>query len=262
MAGEAITGRFMLGSATIMLGAMANLQDLGVAESLGLAKNVTLKSTPKFTDLTQGVKNSQVASVMTGNDLEVSGELYEYTSENLAYALGLDGSTYTQTAVSTTLTAQTALLSDVLAVTSATGITAGKWLSVHVNALDQIFIRKVVSVATLNVTVSSDFPVVIPSGATVRVVNMVPAGSKADQPYLAGKIVGQIADGSWMTILLAKVRVTSGISVAFKTDNFDNIPFTLTCYDLVSTDANLALFTDASGDVSKAMLFTTPTDVA
>lgn len=259
MAGEALTGRFMLGTATVMVGPQADLQDLEVANSLGLAKNVTLKTTPKFTELMQGVKNSLVASVQTGNDLEVSGELYEYTSKNLAFCLGLDGSTYTETATSTTLTGQTALLSAVLAVTSATGITAGKWLAIHANALDQIFIRKVVSVATLNVTVSSDFPVIIPIGAKVEVVEMVPGGSKADQPYLSAKIVGQIADGSWITILLGKVRFASGISMAFKTDNFDNIPFKFSVYDLVSTDPNLALFTATNGDVSKAMIFSTPT---
>lgn len=259
MAGEAITNRFMLGTATVSIGPMADLQDLGVAQSLGLAKNLTLKSTPKFTDLSQGVKNTLVASVMTGNDLEVSGEIYEYTAKNLAYSLGLDGSTYVEAAVSTTLTAETALLSAVLNVTSATGITAGKWLSVHANALDQIFIRKVVSVAALAVTVSSDFPVAIPSGAKVQVVDMVPAGSKKDQPYLGCKIVGQIADGSWITILLGKVRITSGISMAFKTEGFDNIPFKLSVFDLVSTDPNLALFTEAAtGDVVKAMIFSTP----
>lgn len=260
MAGEAITGRFMLGTATIMLGPQADLQKLGTAESLGLAKQVTLKSTPKFTDLMQGVKNSLVASVMTGNDLEVTAEIFEYTAANLAYALGLDGSTYTQVAVSTTLTAQTALLAATLTVTSATGITAGKWLAVHVGSGDQIFIRKVVSVASLVVTVSSDFPVVIPNGSTIRVVNMVPAGSKLDQPYLSAKITGQVADGSWVTVLLGKVRITSGVSMAFKTDNFDNIPFKLSVFDLLATDPNLALFTDATtGDVVKAMIFATPT---
>lgn len=250
----------MLGTASISIGPMAELQSLGVAESLGLAKNVALKSTPKFTDLSQGVQNTLVASVMTGNDLEVTGEIYEYTAKNLAYSLGLDGSTFIQAASSTTLTAATALLSLVLAVTSATGITAGDWVSVHANALEQIFIRKVVSVTLLDVTVSSGFPVVIPVGAKVQVVDMVPAGSRLPQPYLACKIIGQIADGSWITILLGKVRVTSGISLAFKTDGFDSIPFKLTVFDLVSTDPNLGLFTDATtGDVVKAMIFSTPT---
>lgn len=266
MSGEAVTGRFMLGTATVMVGPQANLQSLGVAQSLGMMKNVTFKGSPKFTDLSQGVKNSLIAQVMTGNDLMMDAEMFEYTAANLAYAMGLDGSAYTQTAVATTATAALAaptapaLTSAVLALTSAIGIVVGQWLAIHVNPLDQIFVRKVVSVSGLNVTVSSGLPVGLPLGAKVEVVNMVPAGSRLDQPYLCAKVVGQLADSSWITVLVAKVRVTSGLSLAFKTDSFDHMPLQLTCFDLLPTDANYSLFQDAvTGDVVKAMIFSTPT---
>jgi hypothetical protein len=243
---------------------MANLQDLGVESSVGLVKNVALKSTPKFTELSQGVKNSLVASVMTGNDLAVSGEMFEYTAKNMAYAMGLDGSTYTATAISDTTETLVAIdgVTIPMVATGTHAFAAGQWVAIHVNALDQIFIRKLVTGTTassLALAAGNGLPVAIPAGSKVEVVNMVPGGSKLDQPYLAAKIVGQIADGSWVTVLLGKVRVTGGLSVAFKTDNFDNMPLSMTVYDMVTTDPNYALFTDATtGDVVKAMIFSTP----
>ena len=76
MAGEALTSKFMLGTATLMLGPVADLFDLNVAEhSVGLAKNVTMKSTPGFIELTQGVKNNTVYSVMNSNKVMVNAEV-------------------------------------------------------------------------------------------------------------------------------------------------------------------------------------------
>lgn len=263
MAGEAITGRFMLGTATVMVGPMANLQTLGTADSIGLVKNVTLKSTPKFTELSQGVKNSLIASVMTGNDLAVTGELFEYTSTNLANAMGLDGSTYTATTTETTVDAPVTTSTAVIPVAATTGFAVGNWVAIHANTLDQIFIRKILSVqADTSLTMTGVYPgdvVALASGAKVELVEMVPAGSKVDQDYLSAKIVGQLADNSWITILLGKVRFTGGVNLAFKTDNFDNMPLGFSVYDLLPTDANYALFTDAAtGDVTKAMIFSTP----
>lgn len=262
MAGEAITNKFMLGTATVMVGAQADLHRLGVAQSLGLMKNVSLKTTPAFTELSQGVKNSLVASVQTKNDMMVDGEMYEYTAKNLTYAVSLDGSAVVPAANSTTTTAglttsgSPATTPAVIPVTSATGIVAGGFLAIHVDSRDQIFIRKVVSVNALDVTVNAGLPVALASGSKVDVVNYTPLGSTKDNPYLSAKIVGQLADGSWVTVLLPKVRITSGVSLAFKTDNFDNIPLQLTVYDLTSADPNYAFFQEGDGNLMKAMLLT------
>ena len=261
MAGEALTGKFMLGTATVSVGAQADLFILGTDQSLGLMKNVSIKTTPGFTELSQGVKNSLVASIQTKNDMMVDAEMYEYTSKNLTYGVSLDGSSVAAATVSTQVATALAapiapaLTAAALVVDSATGITAGKYVAVHANSRDQIYIRKVLSVATDTLTLSSGFPVAIPLDAKVEVVNMVPLGSTRDNPYLSAKIVGQLADNSWISILLPKVRVTSGVSLAFKTDNFDNIPFQLTVYDLVPTDPNYAYFLEADGNTAKAHIY-------
>lgn len=249
MAGEARSDAFMLGAATVMLGPQADLLNLEVSKhSIGLVKNVAVKTAPGFTELTQGVKNTLVASVMTANKATVDGEMFEYTAKNMSYALGLDGTSVvaaaTATTVSTAIVAPTppALTAATLSVTSATGIVANDYIAVYAGAEDQIFIKKVVSIATNTLTLDSGFPVAIPLNAKVQKMNVVAIGSLDDQPYLSCKIVGTLANGDEVIILLPKVRVTSGLSVAFKTDSFDNIPLQMDIYDLVSTDPNYAMF--------------------
>lgn len=250
MAGEALTSKFMLGTATIMLGPQADLYDLNVAEhSIGLVKNVTPKSAPGFIDLTQGVKNNTVFSVMNANKVTVTAEAYEYTSRNLAYSMGLEGSELVPTTVATTVDTEMTLTAGktdvVIPVATTTGFAVNDWIMIQVGVDDQVFIRKVASIqadTSLTVEAGTGLPVVIPVGSVVKKVNVIGVGSKADQPYLSCKIVGTIADGSEVVLLLPKVRVTSGLSMAFKTDAYDNIPLELTVYDLVSTDPFYSTF--------------------
>lgn len=264
MAGEARSDAFMLGTATVMLGKMADLMNLNTNHSIGLVKNVTLKTTPGFTELTQGVKNTLVYSVMTSNTTTVDGEAYEYTGKNLSYALGLDGSEVAPTTVQTTVKTAVgapvapALTAAVLAVEDAAGFAADDFVFVQVGSADQVMVRKVTAVdeGTDSITLSSGFPFAIPLGTTVRKVNVIAVGSLADQPYLAAKIVGTMANGDEVAILLPKVRITSGLSLGFKTDNFDNIPLQLQIYDLVSTDPFYAMFQEVGPQKqpAKAML--------
>lgn len=261
MAGEALTGKFMLGTATLMIGAQEDLFNLGVAQSLGLMKNVALSTTPGFTELTQGVKNNLVASIQTSNDMTVDAEMYEYTAKNLTYAVSLDGSAVVPAATTTTLaTALTtsgnpASTGTAVVLTSATGFAVGDYIFMHVNGSDQIFARQITALTGTNATINAGLPVGMAQGAKISKVNMVPLGSTKDNPYLSAKIVGQLADGSWVTILLPKVRVTSGISMGFRTENFDNIPLQLKVYDVTNDDPNSAYFTDASGFKSKSHIY-------
>lgn len=254
MAGEAKTNAFMLGTATLMLGPQSELFDLNVDEhSVGMAKNVTMKSSPGFTELTQGVKNTLVYSVMTSNKVTVDAEVYEYTGKNLAYSVGLDGSAIAPTtAVGQVGTEYTTGVSLILEAGDGTNFAVNDWISVQVGADDQVFVRKVSAKATDTLTIDSALPITIPVGATVKKLNIIGVGSKADQPFLSAKIVGTIADGSEIAILIPKVRITSGASLAFKNDGYDNIPMQLAVYDLVNTDPHYATFKD----IGNAMIAT------
>lgn len=91
-AGSAKSEKFNLGCATVMIGPKENVLDLTPEKhSIGLVKNFTFSSNDTYLDLTQGVTNTVVYSVKTGSEITASMEVYEYTSKNLAYALGLEG---------------------------------------------------------------------------------------------------------------------------------------------------------------------------
>lgn len=265
MAGLAQTEAFALGSATVMIGAMADLMSLDNAQSIGLVKNIAIKSAPSFTDLTQGVKNTLVSSVMTGNDVTVEGEVYEYTARNISYNAGLDGtSLVTPTAKNMpgVVTSATTLTLDP---TDAAKLTAGAegvgdLVMVQSGTDDQVMIRRVSVVSSGLVTIDPALPVsfVVSSAIKVSRCNNVAVGSQADQPFLACKIVGTMANGDEIVILLPKIRITSGLSVAFKTDNFDNMPLAMKLYDLVTTDTFYSMFQKIGpeGRPAKAMLST------
>lgn len=252
MAGEAKTNAFMLGTATVMIGAQSELFSLAPdTHSIGLVKNFTMTSEPGYTDLTQGVKNTIVYSVMTSNTVRAQMEVYEYTSKNISYALGLNGgSLNAQTTGSTLGTAYTAL-GATISVVSATGLVVGDYIAIQEGTDDKVFFRKITTVATNVLTLSSSVPVNLAVGTFVRKVNAIDIGSKADQPFLCAKIVGTIADGTEIGILVPKLRVTNGFTMGFVTDNYGNLPFEFTVYDLVSTDPNYAEFNG-----KQAMLFT------
>jgi hypothetical protein len=253
MAGEAQTSAFMLGTATVMLGAQANLFDLNPEDhSIGLVKNFRITGEPSFTDLTQGVKNQVVYSVMTGNVIRASMETYEYTSRNLSYALGLEGSGVVPQTVETTLSVSAVTSDTDLTGADETGFSVGDYVMIQEGLADKVFVRRLTAVASGSLSFAEPLAAPIALGATVRVSNVLSIGSKDTQPYLAAKIVGTIADGTEVVVLCPKIRITGGFSLGFTTENFDNMPFEFSFYDQVASDP---FFTQFAGD--QARLLTT-----
>ena len=257
MAGEAQTTKFMLGSATVMLGAPANLLDLGTADSIGLVKNIVTKTTPGFVTLTQGSYNDEVFSKKNKNDVQIDGEMYEYSLRNLTYAASLDGTTLAQPTNTTITTGNVgaSTAATVIPLTSAAGVAIGGYLALHVNAADQVFVRRVTALSGTDATVERGLPVSLPTGAVVKVMGQVGIGSNAPQPYLACKIVGQLADDTWVTQMYPKVRVTSGMNLAFKTDAMDHIPLMIVPHTPVSTDPFYQWAVNPDGTMVRGRMF-------
>lgn len=246
MAGEALTTQFMLGTATVMLGAPSEMLDLvPAANSIGLVKSVNVTTEPAFTDLTQGVQNKLVYSVKTNNAAKVAFEVYEYTARNMSYGLGLDaGANSVVPSPSTTLGVASTSGATTLTVTLATGMLAGDWIIIEDAAIDKTYVRKILSVAANVLTLTTALPaLVIPIGAVVRKSPVIAMGTNLlTQPFLSAKIVGTTAEGKPMALLFPKVRVTNGFNLGFVTDNFGNMPFELTVYDLAASDPHYVLF--------------------
>lgn len=256
MAGLAKTSAFMLGTASVLVGPQASLFDLNpTTHGLGLVKNFKVSAEPSYTELTQGVKNSIVFSVLTKNTVRASMEVFEYTSKNLAYGLGLDGSSVTQTTVATTTSGSLSGGAGIgtttpLAVASATNLAANDYIMIFYGTDDQILVRKIASKSSNNLTLDADIPtgITVASGAVVKKVTVVGVGSKTEQPFLSAMAIGALADGSEVMIAFPKVRITKGFDVDFRTDNYGNLPYEFTIYDQVASDPFYAAF---GGDQAK-----------
>ena len=244
MAGEALTTEFMLGTATVMLGAMGNLYDLRPENhAIGLVKGVKIKTDPQFKDLTQGLQNTTVFSLKTGSVSKINFDVYEYTTRNLSYALGLNPADLT--ANNPIITATTALAaSSALSITvaSATNFVVGQFLIIEVGT--RVIARKITAINALVITFAGGLPVAVPSGSVVRVPQNLALAKKGVQPYLGCKIAGFTAEGNPVTFLIPKVRVTNGFELGFMTDDYASMPFELSVYDMVSTDALYSDFQD------------------
>lgn len=246
MPGNAITNQFMLNTATVMLGAQEDLFDLvPSANSIGLVKNFTITAEPAYTELTQGVKNSIVYSVLTNNPVRATMEAYEFTSRNLGYALGLENADDLDALSVVTATNGAGSPDDTtVEVDSATGLAIGEHIMLKVDNEDNFHVRKLTNVSGTTLTVDQALPV-IPDNTPVIKVNMISGGSKADQPFYSAKIAGKLANGDPIVLLLPKVRIVKGFTMGFMSDNYGNLPLELTMYDLVSTDP---FYTDFAGD--------------
>jgi hypothetical protein len=253
--GLAKSNSFMLGTASVLIGPQADLFNLVPANhSIGLVKNFNISAEPSYIELTQGVKNTIVMSVLNSNPVRASMEAYEYTAQNLAYGLGLDGSDYdTQTDASTV---GTEVVGDgtvvIIPVASAAGMAQGDYIMIPYGTNDdKVLIRKIASISMNNVTVDLPIPtgVTLAVGKAVKVVAAVDIGSKTEQPFLSAQVVGAFADGKEVTILIPKLRIVKGFSMGFQSDNYGNLPFEFTVYDLVDSDPHFAAFNGAQARI-------------
>lgn len=247
--GLAMSNRFMLGAATLLIGAQADLFNLTRAtHSVGLIKNFSLTAEPTFTDLSQGVKNTLVYSVMTGNNARASAELYEFTAKNLAYVAQMNGATMTvasniETTLSAAVTGSSGSPATTITVTSGTGFVADDWILIQdPTTPDDSVVRKIASIATNTITTNPNIQRNLANGSTVRRVNFVDVGTKAEQPFFSAMVLGTLADGSEIAVAMPKVRITNGLNLSFNTNDYGNMPIELGIYDLTPTDPHYAQF--------------------
>lgn len=254
MAGEAKTSEFLLSTATVMVGPMSKVMELSPAlHSIGLVKNVQVKTTPKFVDLTQGVNAQVVFSVNTELQSKITSEVFEYTGANLAYAAGLDGSAVTSPA-QTSCSLATAVSVGGASLILATGSVAllalvtGSYVVVSDGA-DKCHVGKVASITSDTLTLATGYTMptsaVYPiSTSIVYAVNRTLVGATNNQALFAAKLVGILpGSGSPITMIFPKIRITAGMDLAFDANNnFSNMPFEFQPYAMLPSDPYYADF--------------------
>ena len=241
MAGEAQSINFAVGTATIMLGAPADLRNFTPAtHSIGLVKDVKIMAEASYIKLTHGVRNSVVHSIKTGEPVSMGASIYEYNAKNWTYALGFAGYDVALTAASTNVTTAVAANpagEDTVDVASSADFNFGDYVMLQVGTDDRVYPRRITNKTTNTLTFDADFVnIEIPLGATVRKCSIVSIGRKSEQPFLAAKIVGSMADNVEVCIEIPKLRVTKGFDLTFQTSDYANMPFEFDVYDLVPAD--------------------------
>jgi hypothetical protein len=150
--------------------------------------------------------------------------------------------------VSTLGTGTPAVPSTTLVLADAADFKANDWISIQIGTDDKVLIRQIASKATNTLTLTRGIDQAIPVGAVVKRVFYGSIGSKTDQPFFAAKVVGTLADGSEMTILIPKLRISKGFALAFNSSDFGNLPFEFDIYDLVASDP---FYTEFNGDQAR-----------
>ena len=274
MAGEARSIDFLVGTATIMLGLPADLRDFRPeTHSIGLVKNVKLMAEATYIELTQGLRNSVVHSVKTGEPVRASAEVYEFNASNWSYALGFSGYNVGIPALnagSATITAVETLTpsGDILApadgvgyddftLSTVTNFAVGDYVLIQVGYNDVVVPRRITTIAGSVITVDARIKnVAFPAGVTVNKCLVVPVGRKSEQTFLAAKIVGNMADGREIAIEIPKLRITKGFDITFQTSDYVNMPFEFAVYDQIPADNQYARFQEQF-DGASAVVYTT-----
>lgn len=259
MPGLAKTSNFMLSTATVMIGPMANLMSLNpAAHAIGLVKNFQMTMEPGYTELTQGITNSVVMSVRTSEPIRTSMEVYEYTLRNIAYASGLDatGVFYDpSTVISLTTTSVTAAATGVVVAGDQTLVfPVGSYIFIQAGTDDIVHIAKVTAVAFTTTTQITFTGYAVPTGVTFPIGSRVGLVKRVDlgtgvlfQPELAMKVVGVLPKNNEpFTILVPKMKITRGMNLSFDSQNFTNMPFETSIYSPVSTDPLFGEFGSAA----------------
>ena len=264
-AGMARTSTFMLGTATVMIGPQASLWDLRPdLHSIGLVKNFQITNEPQTVELTHGMRNTVVYSAMTANRVTAQCEVFEYTSKNLMYGLGLDGTSFVpysnEYPTNATLTGNTATPVTTATFIAATSLVSdfpnGAWISIQDPAQpDTVHYARLSATTTTTGTAPTITHTLtfagyglktgnnFPTGSLIQRVNMVSIGSTQQQPFFAVKVVGLLPENNEpVGLLMPKIRIMRGFSLSFSTENFGNLPFQFQPYDLVTTDSFYSTF--------------------
>jgi hypothetical protein len=260
MAANAKTNQFMIGDATIMVGAMADVFDLMPDKhGLGLTKNLAIRVETGNVDLTQGISQTPIFSVQNQFSPMASCEVYEYTARNLAYGLGLDGSgaefdaNLTPGPFMLASNVVAAAVSVPLAVGAGSGFVVGDWVIMQ-QAEDYIFAARVTAKTTDTLTIDRAVPTGISYAvATTRIFRARSIGAVGGQNAFVSVKAAVIMpkDKRPVPILFPKVRIARGFDVSLGSSDFSNLPFEFMPYPLTPEDTLYSSF--GVGEVFKIL---------
>lgn len=261
MAANAKTNQFMIGDATIMVGAMADAFNLMPDKhGLGLTKNLAVRVETGSVDLTQGISQTPIFSVQNQFNTMASCEVYEYTARNLAYGLGIDasGAAFDPLASNTgpfTLATPSAAASTSVALSTGQGTTfaIGDWVILQ-QSEDYVFAAKVTAKTTDTLTIDRAIPTgltyAVAATTVFRARSIAAVGGRNTFLSLKAAVI-MPRDKRPVPVIFPKVRITRGFDLSLGSSDFSNLPFEFQPYPLTPEDALYSSF--EPGEVFKVL---------
>lgn len=262
MAGESKTSQFNIGNATVCIGEAGKTDLTPATNSIGLVKDFTFNSTKEYAELTEGTQQSLVSSTVIQNIVNCSFQVYEYTAQNLAYALGLDGGLTTACPVyksATKVEGSSVETAETLKINSETDISANfpAGANVVMQAADltgdnviwrvcqgsvytpPVTIEDEEEPGFLTITLAESIPTdsVVNIGDNIYAANLMLLGSAEEEKFFSLKIiqVSQKADKPWI-IYIPKARIVNGFNVGSQQSEYASMTWEVKPYAPVSSD--------------------------
>lgn len=240
--------KFVIGNATVML-APYNADVFALtptAHSIGMVKAVTITQEADQIMLRNGVAQNTVDTQKSNVSMTTTFEGYEFSAQNLIYALGLQGTSVKRLRGSLTLAVASGGTSLSINSNPVPGdptslIDATSDLPIGATLLlqkagepDNVYPCKLTAATTGTgpyVATIAALPAGISFavGDIVWVVNEINAGSTEQDQYFCVKIVGKFsANDEPIVVVMPKVKVAKGFNLSFSETDYSNLPFELT----------------------------------
>jgi hypothetical protein len=220
--GSPVTNKFSIGTAELRIGPMSIANQLLPSHSVGLIDSATLNVEQESVDLEGGFPKKLVDTAIIRQTASVSASLREYSRKNITTMLGNGAGTAT-TDIFTTTTGSTAIGTTVN-VTSATGIVAGTILTIYnVGKPEEVSIVKVLSVASLVLTLVTLTPTLYihPAGSPVFASAPVPIGAVSGTNYFSVMLIQkENSTGRPVVWSFWKAAISSGLSLETNAEDF------------------------------------------
>lgn len=236
--------KFVIGNATVMIAPYsANVFELNPdTHSVGMVKSVTMEQQADQIMLKNGIQQLTVDTQRSNVNMTTTFEGYEFSAQNLTYALGLDGTVVKRLrgivdasalvdATTFDLTSNPIPGDADSAIDAIGDIPQGATILIqNPDQPDEVY-PLTVTAATTEVTgtftVTVDpLPVAIAAGWTVWVVNELKAGSFEQDDFFCAKIVGKLsANDEPIMVIIPKMKVTRGFNLSFSETDYSNLPF-------------------------------------
>ena len=235
MASKAKTQEFFIGDLELRASMdLTKAGELGPNESLGLVTDCKIAMTTNEAKLQAGFPQRTYATAVTSRDLEITGNLTEYTLTNLAL---LYGDKRALTAASTATAASTELANDFTAggtqftVADASNFAVGDFIYVRAaNDATDAFAAQIAAVDTNANTIDVTYAISRAFAAGSKVVKgeSIVLGSEDNIPPMTVQVVGVMPlDGEPFIYDIWKATISGTVEVASSTDNFGALAYTI-----------------------------------